>query len=1421
MKQHTNRTPSLKLLCVILMSSITSVATANIGIPETPLLASQTFTPMTMLVTGKDHKLFYEAYNDASDIDGDGVLDVRFKPAITYYGLFDSSLCYDSGGSDSASYFKPVAKAVGGVCNKKWSGNFLNYITTSRIDALRKVLYGGQRDVDSTTQTILRRAYIPQDAHSWAKEYTSESVDGYKISDYTPLSQPTNNKRHFFGNLTETADVNCKTLTDCSGKPPMLHVITNSSKRVWEWASTERPVLSNSTHGGARARHTVRVEVCTDTYHAECKKYPNGKFKPIGLLHEYGEDGSMLFGMLSGSYNKNMSGGVLRKVVSSFSTEVNSNTGQFSSSATIVNAFNSLRIRDFNNDTTGNQYRGGWETAKPMTEGQFVDWGNPIGEMIYETLRYFAGKGSATPAFATTGGHDEHVGLPVATWDNPYASNSAAKAPWCAKPNIVTISDINPSFDSDQLPGSSFSSFSGDLSGMNVSTLADTITQNESNIVGQRFIGQSGALDDKAPTPKTITSLSNIRGLAPEEPTKQGSYYSASAAYYGKITDLNEVKGVQNTDTYVVALASPLPKIEIKTSKQQTVTLVPFAKSVSGSSISNKKGDFQPTNQIVDFYVDTIANTGTTDSNPNINGGRYYAKFRINYEDVEQGADHDMDAIAEYEIKLLSDDSISVKVTPIYQAGGIRQNMGYVLSGTTSDGVYLVVQDENVETSYYLNVPPGFSPGQCDVADPNKIPNACKKLPYTQSEGGTGPFHSERTFVAGGSAATLLKDPLWYAAKWGGFVDQNNNQRPDLPLEWDADNDGVPDTYFLVQNPLSLKAALKKSFNTIVEKSASSGNLAVNSTSITTSTAVFQSTYDTKTWTGDLRAFELSGNGVGVAKWKASDQLPISRTIVTSNNINGVSFSWSDLTKAQQTTLGSQSILEYIRGDRTKEISQGGTLRTRTSLIGDIVHSSPYYVKDTDTVYVGANDGMLHAFDASTGTELFAYIPSTLFSKLATLADPNYTHTYFVDGEVAVSTRNQTPNKNILVGAPGRGAKGLYALNVTSPGTFSPSNVLWEYTETDDIALDNSIGSGDLGFILGQPVIAKLNNGSMAVIVGNGYNSTNGDAVLFIFDLETGALIKKLAAGAAGNNGLATPTVFDEDGDGAIDYIYAGDLQGNVWKYVLKHKTNTENWDFAYKASGKPAPLFTAKDSNGTTQPITAPLTVTVNLASSGANAGKTFVFFGTGSYMANGDPTNLAVQSWYGLVDDGVISGRSQLKQRSFVINESSVLKGNLPVIIRSIAKADADNDDMLNKKGWYLDLADPSPRGERIVSRSILINALKPVLEVASIIPVVGDPCDAQGDGFINFIDPFTGAQLSFVFIDVNGDGKFDDNDKIDGEYPSSINPGVGMPGEPVLVGRTNVVGGTSGKITTLNKNFGGKQITGRMSWREIIKE
>ena len=205
-----------------------------------PLFLNGDVPPLVMLVMERDHKLYYEAYNDASDLNGDGALDIGYNPAIDYYGYFDCYKCYDY--SSANSRFEPAATTGNKKCSGNWSGDYLNYLTMSRMDCLRKVLYGGYRSTDTDTETVLQRAYIPQDAHSWGKEYESIARDGFDIREYTPLTLPSPGTRHLFASTTLSAN-----------GTPLLRVLDNSNYRIWEWVSIERPVAGTKCLNGGQA----------------------------------------------------------------------------------------------------------------------------------------------------------------------------------------------------------------------------------------------------------------------------------------------------------------------------------------------------------------------------------------------------------------------------------------------------------------------------------------------------------------------------------------------------------------------------------------------------------------------------------------------------------------------------------------------------------------------------------------------------------------------------------------------------------------------------------------------------------------------------------------------------------------------------------------------------------------------------------------------------------------------------------------------------------------------------------------------------------------------------------------------------------------------------------------------------------------
>lgn len=223
------------VLAIIVGAALT--APSDLNISQQPLFVRSSLPPLNMLVMGRDHKLYYEAYNDASDLDNDEneTIDVGYKPAtITYYGYYNSNVCYQSSGSGASQRFEPISYTSTKRCSGLWSGDFLNYVTTSRMDALRKVLYGGYREVDTDGQTILRASFTPQDAHSWGKEYQSQARDGYNISDYTPLSAPASGRYHLFA---------VTTLSD--NGIPQLRVLKGAPFRIWNWVSIERPVAGS------------------------------------------------------------------------------------------------------------------------------------------------------------------------------------------------------------------------------------------------------------------------------------------------------------------------------------------------------------------------------------------------------------------------------------------------------------------------------------------------------------------------------------------------------------------------------------------------------------------------------------------------------------------------------------------------------------------------------------------------------------------------------------------------------------------------------------------------------------------------------------------------------------------------------------------------------------------------------------------------------------------------------------------------------------------------------------------------------------------------------------------------------------------------------------------------------------------------
>lgn len=622
---------------------------------------------------------------------------------------------------------------------------------------------------------------------------------------------------------------------------------------------------------------------------------------------------------------------------------------------------------------------------------------------------------------------------------------------------------------------------------------------------------------------------------------------------------------------------------------------------------------------------------------------------------------------------------------------------------------------------------------------------------------------------------------------------------------------------------------LLAALSTIDERRGSASNVTANSTSFRAETRVYQASYQSGRWSGNLEAYVATAAGVATTpEWSAAEGIPDTRNILTWNGSAGETFP----TDTQEAALdvsdrllspatGAQNAA-YIAGEQSREVKNDGNLRNRTTVLGDIANSSPIYVEDSQTLFVGANDGMLHALDAGPsgdGEELFAYVPAGIdLDDLASLSDPQYTHKYFVDGPIAISAKSQTPGKNYLVAALGRGGKGVFGLDVTDPNNFAADDVLWDFASDSDI-----------GMVLGDPLIVTLNDASAtkAVIVSNGINSTDGSAVLFVLNLATGAVIAEIDTLAAGDNGLSAPRGADLDLDGTVDFVYAGDLKGNLWKFDLS-SADTDDWGMANSGSA----LFVARDSLDQRQPITAGVALAKH-----PDTGDIWVFFGTGSFMTGADLISTNVQSLYGIIDAGsTITGRTligdgDLVERDIIVDEVILTDfdddgdGVTDRTVKKAVRGFEPSRETLEsgKSGWYIDLDEPVTKyAERVVSG---LRVLSSVLIASSIIPPEGNTCDPGGSGYINALDAFTGTSTSKPFFDIDGNGSVDDADRltttVNGEEvvvgAGSIDLGIGMPTRPTVIDKLLVVGGSEGSIASVTikpQGIGAR----RISWREI---
>jgi len=768
--------------------------------------------------------------------------------------------------------------------------------------------------------------------------------------------------------------------------------------------------------------------------------------------------------------------------------------------------------------------------------------------------------------------------------------------------------------------------------------------------------------------------------------------------------------------------------------------------------------------------------------------------------------------------------------------------------------------------------------------------------------------------------------------------------------------------FLQANNPVLLAQAFQSAFEDFSDGSVSVSAVAFGSTRLREGTVEYRGFFNLKFNTGDLEAIELLDAVTGQPPvnplvWSAATQLegvdPNNRVIITYDRLarNGIPFRHASLNN-DQTTMLSLLEVNYLRGDQTLE-EPAGPFRARDSILGDIVNSAPRTVGrpqgvrrnrapfPTDAlysdfqaafenrrrvVYVGANDGMLHAFDAGfedrdpiengTGNELFAYVPNKIIDSsqrfnndLDQISSVVYSHKYFVDLTPAVEDVFIRPNgsgiqawRTMLVGGLRGGGKGYFALDITEPDIIANSegnaanSVLWEFTDADDTypvdlngaPLGGSFGAivdgaglpvRDLGFSFSEPRIAmtnvdgaSANRKKWAAIFGNGYNSTAGIAKLFVLFVDDGVNgwqngdFVKVNTGAgtiATNpsdpanqdpmagipNGLGQPTAIDTDLNGVVDTVYAGDLQGHLYRFEIGD-ANPNNW--------RAVKLFTAT-ADGTTQTrqsiTTAPTVTKV------PNQEGFIITFGTGSFITEEDGLSTTIQSVYGIWDRFEVTPRTaDADSKLTLLTEQEItnvvdetrngdtlrIMSENPVTYMPGIGAGANY-------GWYIDLdpvrasttlqgnvntdagglAPPNPQypGERAIRRIVQRGS---TLVLTSVIPRDANSCFRAPPGALWFVDALTGGNPAGPVIDLDNDGIIDENDfiTINGvDYAAGILFDAGN-GDGSLVDPSVLLGDGDSDFLVINKSHGedpdiiriikdANSKTGRLSWWEILGE
>jgi len=1199
-----------RLLFGVLVLGAACAAHGQIALNDTPMF-SNIIVPSNVLLT---LSVEYPTATSRAHTDA-------YSSASTFIGYFDPGKCYDY--DNINGYFAASKAAANHVCSGQWSGNFLNWATTSTIDPFRWALTGGYRAIDTTTATVLQKGYMPS-SQGGVGNFPVQAItkDAATISGATPFSGKSWKNIYVrvygFGTSMRVSNSNDNTTISVDDTPGTFGTFANTA-----YTSGGKNIPASSTTADGTYDIPVLVKVCDPnavSLETNCTQYGSNIYKPTGLIQNNAD--KLRFAAVSYLNDSNVlrDGGVLRVRMKSVgpktpvpgSTSLDNPQREWDPATGIF----------VDNPDSSDAAATGKTIGSPIANSGIINYLNkfglasriyksndPVSELYYAGIRYLRNAGNV-PEYTNGVNAVMADGFPVITsWDDPiqYA---------CQKNFIIGIGDENTHADAN-LPGSTIASSSVEPA-MPVAVAKDLPAALPTPVPSNYVSGGPINVTDATNAVGALEGLGKLGTMHPNWCCDQNSYFIAGLAYAAHTSDL-------------------------------------------------RPNDFL---------------------------------------------------------------SSSTK-TKLFK--------------TTAATYWLDVMERNIERK---------------------------------------------------------NNPYWLAAKYGGFAVPDGystygNTTPLAQSSWnkagDTDRNGNlrPDNYYDAGKAGLMVSSLTDAFKNINSASQFSSSLAVASpVAVTDGTVSYSTQYFAANWSGDVIASALqfdasTGQAVATAAaWNARLLLETQaaatgsgsslvngwdtqRFIATSDGGKGVAFRAANIGSAGNAAALSVSgtstadVVNFLRGDRSKE---GNPFRQRAYLLGDIVtskaapvgvpaatyadSSNPGYSSFVaaqsgrgTVVYVGANDGMLHAFDGglSGGKELFAYVPSFLYqgptatpavNGLASLASASYIHHFFVDATPVVTdvdfgragaANGSADWRSLLIGGLGKGGKGYYALDVTNPGALSNESnlakaVLWEFTDAT------------MGYSYGPAVVVKTAKYGWVAILTSGYNNADGKGYFYIVNPSNGKLLEPPiptgAGSASAQAGLAQASAYVGDfTDYTADAVYAGDLLGNVWRLDLTKTTGS-----SYDAPTQIA-LLTDPFGAAAVQPVTTRPLIEVD-----KNSLKRYVLVGTGKLLADSDIKSSQVQTFYA-INDGTGTRFDTVATLPAAVGKYPITRANLN-----------NNTDVTTgigatpqkPSGWYIDLGLSGNNIARRVTSQAAANG--GVVAFAANLPD-GDVCTPSGSNDVYAVSYSTG--------------------------------------------------------------------------------